>query len=303
MVKEKTFTSTKEMAEVLPEGVELPEKTMLVIQHVLTTDRVDRDNDILRTAGAKLDPKAPLLWQHMHSMPIGGVLSEVSHDDRELKVVSALLDMNEITKDAGILVEANLLRFSHGFRVLDFEERQPEEDDKGWPGFDIKEFEIMEASLVSVPSNIDAEIEIVAGKKFESDFFKHYQKELVDSRPTVVAPQLKLKFGADGEWEVMSNSKDVEVELPAKTTNKEALTLNEVWDNCVPATKVEEKAEAESETAEEEKSEPTEHDAIEYLLRCTDEQMLRRIRDLAAGRIETLERAKIAQQVESLVGV
>lgn len=208
----KKFTNASDFKQVLPEGMEAPKNTLIVMKHTLTTDREDRDSDILRTAGASLDPKAPLLWQHMHGMPIGGVLAQVSHTDNELKVVSAMLDLNDITSDAAKLVEANLLRFSHGFRIFDFEERK--ETESGWPGFDIKTFEIMEASLVSVPSNVDAEIEVIASQKFESKFFQNIQKSTLADRPVQVAgADLPLFKGVDDQPSitVKSNGKTISV--------------------------------------------------------------------------------------------
>jgi hypothetical protein len=342
---------------------------MFVMQHVLTTDRVDRDNDILRTSGAKLDPKAPLLWQHMHSMPIGGVLFEVNHTGTELKVASALLDMNEITHDAGILVMANMLRFSHGFRVLDFEEREQKDGEHGWPGFDIKEFEIMEASLVSVPSNVDAEIEIVAGKSFESDYFKSYQKELVESRPLVVAApdvdsQLMLRFDGKSVEITPAEKKQVEPEsigvaakqadaptqsakdgipyraesgypeidkdvAPVVLVQSPSLDapfktlidrISEVLEGCDKGTafftfgeilagfKDKDEADLFDEVKEWAKeagvvdAEPTEADAVNFLLRCNDETILKRLRDIAAGRLELADRKALAKEVEMLVG-
>jgi rRNA-processing protein FCF1 len=95
-----------------------------------------------------------------------------------------LLDINDLTADAAKLIEADVLRFSHGFRTLDWEDRF---DKSGaWLGFDIKSFEIMEESLVSVPSNIDAEIEMYSRDKLKSALMKSHAKLLFDARPVVV---------------------------------------------------------------------------------------------------------------------
>jgi hypothetical protein len=334
---EKVFTSSNDMKDILPDGVKLPEKTMFVMQHVLTTDRVDRDNDILRTSGAKLDPKAPLLWQHMHSMPIGGVLFEVNHTGTELKVASALLDMNEITHDAGILVMANMLRFSHGFRVLDFEEREQKDGEHGWPGFD--------------------------------NYFKSYQKELVESRPLVVAApdvdsQLMLRFDGKSVEITPAEKKQVEPEsigvaakqadaptqsakdgipyrvesgypeidkdvAPVVLVQSPSLDapfktlidrISEVLEGCDKGTafftfgeilagfKDKDEADLFDEVKEWAKeagvvdAEPTEADAVNFLLRCNDETILKRLRDIAAGRLELADRKALAKEVEMLVG-
>jgi HK97 family phage prohead protease len=176
MVGEK-FASSVEGLDL--KDIDVPANTLMLIQHVLTTDREDRDGDVLRTAGAMLDPKAPLLWQHQQFLPIGKVLKTLEQTTDSLKVVSALLDINELTTDVAKLVEAGVLRFSHGFRVLDYDMRK-DEDDNETDGFEVKKFEILEASLVSVPSNVDAEIEIYS--RGTSDLFKAKAKQLMETK-------------------------------------------------------------------------------------------------------------------------
>lgn len=167
------------------QGLEPPAGTLMLIRHVLTTDREDRDGDVLKTAGAELDPKAPLLWQHQPFLPIGKVVKTVEQTANKLTVVSALLDLNELTSDIAKLIEADALRFSHGFRVLDY---MPRKDACGVEtgGFEVSRFEVMEASLVSVPSNVDAEIELFSRGKLESEMMRAHAKACVDKRPAQV---------------------------------------------------------------------------------------------------------------------
>lgn len=183
------------MESLLPKGVKAPEKTLMVLQHVVTTPREDRDTDVLVTEGAMLDPKSPLLWQHLHTFPIGKVLATLDHTKDILRIATALLDLNEMTEDAAKLIEADVLRFSHGFRALEWQERK---DDQGKPiyGFQVNKFEIMEVSLVSVPSNVDAEIELYAAGKLASPEFKAHAKHFYDQRKTT-APG--ASFTKDGE--------------------------------------------------------------------------------------------------------
>jgi HK97 family phage prohead protease len=196
MVAEKRAASRASFKELLPEGVDAPAHTQMVFRHTITTPREDRDKDILETGGAMLDPKAPLLWQHINDLPIGAVLAEVEHTKKILRAVTALLDLNELTEDAAKLIEADVLRFSHGFRVLDFEERKAEEDSP-WGGLLIKRFEIMEVSLVSVPSNIDAELEMFARGKLASDYFRAHAKHFLEERKKAQAPGITLPNGGD----------------------------------------------------------------------------------------------------------
>jgi len=167
-------------------GLEPPPKTLMLLRHVVTTDKQDREGDVLETSGFELDPAAPLLWQHQPFLPIGKVLREVEHTAHKLTVISALLDMNELTHDAAVLFEADALRFSHGFRVLDYDAMM---DEKGAEtgGFRIKKSEGLEVSGVSVPSNTDAVVELWSRGKFESDVVRSYAKSFADKRPLTVA--------------------------------------------------------------------------------------------------------------------
>lgn len=159
----------------------LPKNTLMVFKHVLTTSRRDRDGDIMRTRGAKPDPKMALLWNHVHTLPIGKMLHVVGHTDTKLTLVSALIDINSLAHDSAVMIEAGMGRYSHGFKALEFEKN------KEGGGFDIKQFEIMEESLVTVPSNIDAETgEIILGlvesKKLKNPIMKRIGRSLRDKR-------------------------------------------------------------------------------------------------------------------------
>ena len=175
-VNERRAQGVADMKQLL--GMDPPEHAMIAMVNRLTTPKEDRDGDTLQTAGARLDPKAPLLWQHVHTLPIGNMMRILKQDAEVLKVATVLLDINELTSDAAKLVEAEALRFSHGFIPLKFEER------KGGPlaRFNILEYDIVEESLVSVPSNTDAEIEMYSRGKLASDCFKAHAKALFDAR-------------------------------------------------------------------------------------------------------------------------
>ena len=332
MVVEEKLTNSTDFRTVMPSGVDLPKNTLMVIRHVLTTDRKDRDEDILRTGGGSLDPKSPLLWQHMHAMPIGGVLAEVEHTDNKLTVVSAILDMpgamGEIVKDAATLVEANMLRFSHGFRVLEFDELE-KSGDGGWPGFDIKRFEIMEASLVSVPSNVDAEIEMIASTSFKSAFFRSIQKDVQSQRPVQVRGvempgQLKLRFdghtierSSDGGLDIAIADKSIAVEPEEIVKQEEPV---EETKSVEPATLLDRVksvlADMESDSEDVEpafdelskwvgardgKVELTKSSAIAFIIGCGNAEDLKTIRDFAAAQIELCEQNELAEQYQTLV--
>ena len=177
--------AAEDMQAMLPEGIEIPEHTAKLMIHKLTSNKEDRDKDVLHTGGAILDPKSPLLWQHMHPLPVGKVLTIIEQSDVMLRCASVLLDLNDLTSDIAKLIDADVLRFSHGFRALEFNQRKDDGDgeDMMGGGFDITKFEIMEASLVSVPSNTDAEMEVFSKGKFKSDFVKAVAKGTLSQRP------------------------------------------------------------------------------------------------------------------------
>ena len=188
------------------EVLETPPNTLMVFRHVLTTPRKDRDGDILRTGGARPDPKMALLWQHIHTLPIGKMLSVAEHTDKVLKNISAIIDINELAHDAAVMIDNGMGRFSHGFRAMEWEQLKEEQGETtGGSGFDIKVFEIMEESLVSVPSNVDAETEDILltlsdRKTLKSEVMRRYVENTVKSRRNLsvagadVAGQLNLKF-------------------------------------------------------------------------------------------------------------
>lgn len=172
----KLATASTEIKKLL-KGEDLPANTLLAFTHVLTSSREDRDGDILETKGALVDAKMPLLWQHIHTLPIGKAVAIVEHTPDLLRMATVLLDLNDLTADAAKLIEAMALRFSHGFRALEFEER------KDAAGFRVKQYEIMEESLVSVPSNVDAEMELFSRGKLKSAVFKAHAKHLLSLQP------------------------------------------------------------------------------------------------------------------------
>ena len=179
------------------DGVELPKNHLLVFRHVLTSSAKDRDGDTLHAGGAAVDPKMLLLWQHVHTLPIGKCLKIVSQDKDRLKVVSCIVDMNQLSHDAAVMVDNDMGRFSHGFRALEFTETKAGRDGAGG-GFDVTRYEIMEESLVSVPANVDAQTEevilsLVEGGQLKSALMKRYGRALREKR-NVQVPGVKIRY-------------------------------------------------------------------------------------------------------------
>jgi hypothetical protein len=89
-------------------------------------------------------------------------------------------------RDAATLVEFEALRISHGFRPLKFE-RIASRTRGGPPeGFHVFTFEVMETSLVSVPSNRDAVVTAFSRQKLHSPLVKSWAGGLMAGRPVLV---------------------------------------------------------------------------------------------------------------------
>ncbi len=196
------------------DGVELPKNTLMTFRHVLTSSTKDRDGDTLHSDGALVDPKMLLLWQHVHTLPIGKMICVSDQNDKRLIVVSAIVDMNELCHDAAVMVDNDMGRFSHGFRATDFIETKADREGNGG-GFDVKKFEIMEESLVSVPANVDAQTEevllsLVEGGKLTSPLLKQVGRGIREHR-NVQVPGVEIKYkerSGDVEREIVCGSFD-----------------------------------------------------------------------------------------------
>lgn len=198
------------------DDIELPKNTLMVFRHVLTTSKKDRDGDVLRTQGAEVDLKMLLLFQHAHTLPIGKMLAIDLQNRNKLVLISAIIDMNELSHDSAVMIDNGMGRFSHGFRAIEFDEIKEDEGEVTSPGgFDVKRFEIMEESLVSVPSNIDAETEevllsLVEGGKLTSPIMKECGAGIRSNRSLQLGIKYKEKIGDyDREIET-SNAADFE---------------------------------------------------------------------------------------------
>lgn len=180
-------------------NVEIPRNTLMIVKHVLTTPKKDRDGDVLRTDGAMVDPEMLILWQHVHTLPVGKMLGIAEHTANKLSLYSAFVDMpNGLGQDSAVMAANGMCRFSHGFRALMFEELKEDEGEVTSPGgFDIKQFEIMEGSVVSVPANTDAQVEevmldMIEGNRLTSSVMKEYGKQLRSNRSVQVHVKQQL---------------------------------------------------------------------------------------------------------------
>lgn len=145
----------------VPDTVEPVEGRERTVRFVISTDAVDRDNDTIDPKGWDLKAylKNPVvLWAHDYrALPVGRAVSVVMRDGQLIS------DMEFATHDFAEtvyqLVKGGFLKAtSVGFRPSKYvinDERQ---------GLDFKEQELMEYSIVPVPANPEALIDLRAAK-------------------------------------------------------------------------------------------------------------------------------------------
>jgi HK97 family phage prohead protease len=141
------------------------------LRFTISTGIVDRDMDTVAVAGWQLDNFARnpvVLWAHRADAPPIGKAIDFGRDDNRLFSAVQFIP-GEGFGDAGELAEeiyrlyagGFLAATSVGFRPIkwDVTEDKDRGGDDWFPGLDFHEQELVELSLVSVPSNPDALIE------------------------------------------------------------------------------------------------------------------------------------------------
>lgn len=165
-------------------GVPLPPRTLMVFENIVTSSKEDRDGDVLSSEGAILDTKMPLLWHHMLPAIVGKMLAVREQNSKHVRVASAVME-SPLGQDVANLIEFGALRISHGFRPLEFTPRDKGLRDRGPKGFKISSYEVMEESLVSVPSNTDAEIVAYSRGKLVTPLAKSWCRAIYEQRQKV----------------------------------------------------------------------------------------------------------------------
>lgn len=149
---------------------------------VYTSQKQDRDCDILEPIGCEVDPRMPVLWQHDPTLPIGAHREILTQDKSKILGKSAIAD-TVLGRDAAYLAEFGALRISHGFKPREFEPiTQKSGGENVITGFHVLKYEMMEVSLVSVPSNTDAVLTAFSRGKLASPTAKSWGAALNDRR-------------------------------------------------------------------------------------------------------------------------
>lgn len=166
---------------------------------VLSARAKDLDGDVLwQKGGMEIDPKMPLLWQHIRLQPIGKHLKVLDQDEDVTKASFAIADI-PLGRDAAVLLKFGALRKSHGFIPREFRPNSVKKVDGKTivTGWDVLKSYCVEGSLVSVPANPRADILKVYAKEFDGVCTAHsrgmlkspavvaWSKSVFDSRPAM----------------------------------------------------------------------------------------------------------------------
>lgn len=131
-----------------------------VLRGVATTPTPDRLGDIVEPLGVTFKNPLPLLWQHRSSEPVGTVkFSKPTKDgidfEARLPIVEDAGRLKERVDEAWQSVKLGLVRgVSIGFRAIEYAFM-----DDG--GIRFAKSEVFELSLVTIPANAEATIQVI----------------------------------------------------------------------------------------------------------------------------------------------
>ena len=226
-----TFSAPNTLVDVksIAKGEDGVNGVVMRFNAILTTSKRDRDYDILVTSGASVDPNMPLLWQHCSMQPIGKFVRTTRHSNEEMECRFEVADI-PMGQDAAVLIEMGALRMSHRFEP-DYDQIEACPDGQGWM---FKKFCIFEASVVSIPSNVDAVITAYSREKLHTPMFQRWAKGYADSRaimvPGVTLPTkdatLTLEPQSDDEPPIPSD--DIKKAASVVSSAKSLYSLNTV---------------------------------------------------------------------------
>lgn len=152
-------------------SVKQANRETLTVEHFISTESVDRHGDIVRARGMKIKGKPVVLLQHgrghMGAEPIAKPLKITRGEFKGVRGIVATTQF--FPDDLGTRLfektaDGFMPNWSIGFISL---KSEPRRDDEGNPmeGRDIKEWELLEYSIVGVPAQPDAQT--IPGKKDE----------------------------------------------------------------------------------------------------------------------------------------
>ena len=213
-----------------------------------STNGLDRAGDIIETeawmkGGLENFKGNPIiLFNHDYNKPIGRATGlEVTDKGLEIsaKISKAAGDITQLVKD-GVLGA-----FSVGFRCKD-SEYMTETD-----GYKIKDAELFEVSVVSVPCNQGATFGLA--KSFDSmDEYRKYQKEILQANSTAAADAVKIEQPSEEKSSSTETDMSEERKSPETSIDLEAFAKKVAEDTATKIAMKQAEAKAAEEKAQQE---------------------------------------------------
>jgi len=186
------------------------------IKGYASTNDTDRAGDVINKeawekGGLENFGSNPIiLFNHDYNRPIGRATS-LETDEKGLKITA---NLSKSAGDVTNLVKEGILRaFSVGFRVKDADYMESGD------GYLIKDAELFEVSVVSVPANQAATFSVA--KSFDTqEEYSEWKKQFV-KKTEVITPQDNTDITSVFKENIMSENKDFNLEEFAKNVAKE----------------------------------------------------------------------------------
>lgn len=170
-----------------------------------TFGNIDSTNDIIEQGAftKSLQTREPkVLWQHDMRKPVGKVM-DIREDNKGLWVKVKLATATTLGKDAYEYMKADIInRLSIGFRIKEYEYETDNDIRR------IKEVELFEFSLVTIPAN---DMATVTGVKSVPQTEREFEKFLCDSGYTRKEAKAIVAKGMKGYQDVL---RDAGVDTP-----------------------------------------------------------------------------------------
>lgn len=199
-----------------------------IITGIASTPEPDRVGDIVEPVGAEFKNPSPLLWMHMHDLPVGtvnfgkptkaGIPFEATIARVEEPAgLKARLDEAWQSVKAGIVAAVSI-----GFKPIEYSFLE----DTG--GIRFSRIDIMELSLVTVPANAGATITAIKSidnRAMAAAFGNAMtDKHAFNPQPTAVgATQVKLQSKKETMMNIAEQIKQFEAERVLKSTEMQTL--------------------------------------------------------------------------------
>ena len=237
-----------------------------VIEGLASTPSPDRMDDIVESAGAQFKLPMPLLWQHRHDQPVGHVtFAEATKDGIPFKAKLVKIDepgeLKTLTDKAWQSVRTKpplVGAVSIGFRAI---EAEPIKDSKNF-GVRFKRWEWLELSLVTIPANTEATIQVV--RSIDSEVLAASGRKSAPDKPATL-PASRGSVVRIQEAKMAATAKTITEQISAFEATRQA--------KAARMTEIMEKSAEEQVTLDAPQQE--EYDGLETDVRKVDEHLVR----------------------------